>query len=128
LIKTIIRPQGEFWFPECILCGSGNLGGVVCLSPACHEKHGLHVVTGEKIIKLHEDGHAWRGCQFCESRMLADAGAWGSLAICTECWNLFAEAGRYPPVTPFGVTQEVVTKRLEIGWDQKSRTKVRVKK
>ena len=27
----------EGWFPECINCGFGNVGAVVCLDPTCHE-------------------------------------------------------------------------------------------
>jgi hypothetical protein len=90
----------EGWFPECLVCGYGNVGPIVCLDPTCHERYGLHTVvaTDERLVRY--DGHYWKLCQLCERRCLSDPAAWGSFALCVECWNKFAEADVYPPTSP----------------------------
>jgi hypothetical protein len=90
----------EGWFPECLVCGCGNVGPIVCLDPACHEEHGLRIVaaTDERLVA--QDGHSWKLCQLCERRFISDAGAWGSFALCVACWNKFALAGVYLPTSP----------------------------
>jgi hypothetical protein len=100
----------EGWFPECIVCGMGSVGAVVCLDPTCHEANGLkpvelkhskytegNLVTDEKLIK--EDEHWWKCCQLCDRRIHADAGAFGSYAICVECFNEYVNRGENPPTT-----------------------------
>jgi hypothetical protein len=91
------------WFPECLVCGCGNVGPVVCLDPTCHEHYGLRTVdatdaSDERLVT--HDGHFWKLCQLCERRLLSDPGAWGSFGLCVECWNKFARADVYPPTSP----------------------------
>jgi hypothetical protein len=90
----------EGWFPECLVCGCGNVGPVVCLDPACHEQHGLRTVEATDERLATHDGHFWKLCQLCERRYLSDPGAWGSFALCLGCWNEFARADVYPPTSP----------------------------
>jgi hypothetical protein len=101
----------EGWFPECIVCESGNVGPIVCLNPICHENHGMKLIEpkkkymagdlcdDEKLIK--EDGHWWKCCQLCESKVHADPGAFGSYAICVDCFNEYISRGECPPTSPF---------------------------
>jgi len=90
----------EGWFPECLVCGCRNVGPIVCLDPTCHERHGLATITATDERFVSHDGHHWKLCQLCERRFLSDAGAWGSYALCVQCWNKFATAGVYPPTSP----------------------------
>lgn len=84
------------WFPECIVCKSGNVGPVICLDPA-HESHGPRPVEPkQKYIHgdlaadeqlVNEDNHWWKCCQLCDKRIHADPTAFGSHAICVDCFN-----------------------------------------
>ena len=88
----------EGWFPECIVCHKGNVGGVVCLDPTCHDRHGLKSIDtsgDERLVK--EDGHWWKCCQLCDKRIHSDPAAYGSYAICVECFNTFVSRGEWPP-------------------------------
>jgi hypothetical protein len=91
----------EGWFPECLVCGMGNLGGIVCLTPNHEEVHGLTPIVGERsgISHLAQDdaGHWWMQCLLCDHRVLSDPFAWGSCAYCAGCWNHFTSRGLYPP-------------------------------
>jgi hypothetical protein len=115
-----------FWFPECFLCEMGNLPGAICLLHSCHERRGLIRVDEDTDLEVVLDGHSWKGCQFCEQQMLADPGSWGSFALCTDCWNLYVEAERFPPTSTYLLARELLSRKLEIGWDAATRTKVRV--
>ena len=89
----------EGWFPECIVCHMGNVGPVVCLDPTCHETYGLKPVASsgdERLIE--EGGHWWKCCQLCDRRIHADPGAFGSYAICVECFNRSVDQGEMPPI------------------------------
>ena len=101
------------WFPECIVCHLGNVGPVICLDPTCHEKYGRpegltnsldhyeNLCRDEKLIN--EDGHWWKCCQLCDRRLLSDPGAFGSFAICVECFHKFASRGERAPTAPWQV-------------------------
>jgi hypothetical protein len=87
------------WFPECLVCGAGNLPGIVCLSPP-EEAHGLipiNACSPGLSMETERDGHVWKQCLLCETLMLADPFSWGSFGYCTDCWNRFAERGLFPP-------------------------------
>ncbi len=90
----------EGWFPECLVCGLGNVGPIVCLDPICHEHHGLRTIVANEERLVAHDGHHWKRCQLCERRCLSDPAAWGSFALCVGCWNKFASADVYPPTSP----------------------------
>jgi hypothetical protein len=101
----------EGWFPECVVCHCGNVGPVVCLDPTCHEAHGLKTIelkptkhiAGNLAVDeglIEEDGHWWKCCQLCGRRIHADPGAFGSYAICVECFNQCVSQGQEPPNTP----------------------------
>ena len=101
----------EGWFPECIVCGMGNVGAVVCLDPTCHEAQGINpielkptkYVDGNLTVDIklvEEDKHWWKCCQLCDRRIHADGGAFGSYAICVECFNSYVNRGEQPPITP----------------------------
>ena len=117
-----LRPmshQGfEGWFPECLVCGCGNVGPVVCLDPTCHEHHGLRSIIATDEHSVTRDGHHWKLCQLCERQCLSDPGAWGSFALCIECWNKFAQAEVFPPHSPSllvaAVERGVVVLRPEV--------------
>jgi hypothetical protein len=98
----------EGWFPLCIACGANQLEGAVCLDPTCHEQHGLKpielkpsvYVRGDLVIDIkliEENEHWWLCCQICDRRMQADGGAWGSYALCINCFNDYINRGKYPP-------------------------------
>ena len=106
----------------------GNLPGVICLDHSCHEKRGLARVDEEVCLERKEDNHAWKVCQFCTSKLLADSASWGSLCLCVDCWNLYVEAERFPPTTTLLVVEEVRAGTLEIGWDRHTETSIRVRK
>jgi hypothetical protein len=92
----------EGWFPECFICGGGNLNGVICMTPLVDEEHGFQPIRGEMsgISELrHEDGHSWKRCLLCPTQMVSDPFSWGSYAYCIECWNDFASRGVYPPTS-----------------------------
>ena len=101
----------EGWFPECIVCHSGNVGPVVCLDPTCHESHGPNQVDPKKKyvagdltvdeLMVNEDHHWWKCCQVCGRRIHADAGAFGSYAICVDCFNASIREGKSPPTSPW---------------------------
>src|SRR5262249_14251950 len=108
----------EGWFPECLVCGSGNLGPIVCLDPTCHEHAGLRTIKATDQRLVLRGGHWWKLCQLCERPVLSDAGAWGTFALCVGCWNTFALADVYPPPTPsqliLAMEQGEITRRPEI--------------
>ena len=98
--------------PECIVCHCGNVGPVVCLDPICREAYGLkpiqvkatELVHGDSTVDerlILEEGHWWKCCQLCDRRIHADPGAFGSYAVCVECFNQYARRGEYPPFTPW---------------------------
>ena len=92
----------EGWFPECFVCGMGNLTGVICLIPLQDEHHGLTPIRGKVSGPsefVQENGHWWKGCLVCDTRTLSDPFSWGSLTYCIECWNGFVERGVYPPAS-----------------------------
>ncbi|GAB2678841.1 hypothetical protein GCM10009743_63900 [Kribbella swartbergensis] len=95
----------EGWFPECLVCGMGNLGGVVCLAPDHGDVHGLIPIVGERSgtsdLSRDENGHWWMQCLLCDSRVLSDPFSWGSRAYCVGCWNHFTSRGLFPPVCAF---------------------------
>ena len=96
------------WFPECLVCGTGALGTVVCLDPACHEAHEAKgfLPIEEPLHRLVQvDGHYWRLCQLCDHRILSDGSSWGTYAICVDCFNTFAHAKVLPPATPQSLAQ-----------------------
>ena len=93
------------WFPECLLCGHGNLGsvGIVCLDPTCHEYFYAEateppIATASK--RSVTDGHHWASCACCDKQVRADAGSWGTYAICIPCFRAYFTARRLPPSTP----------------------------
>ena len=101
----------EGWFPECIVCGCGNVGPVVCLQPACHEKNGLVPIELEKTFYIagdlsvdekliEEDKHFWKCCQICDNRLISDPASFGSYAICIDCFNIYTTAKVWPPTRP----------------------------
>lgn len=93
--------QGEDgWFPECLVCGMGNIHGTVCLDPTCHEGHEGTIIDGKTDKYVETAGHAWQLCQFCNRRMLSDGGSFGVYALCIDCWNAYARAGHLPPPSP----------------------------
>jgi hypothetical protein len=102
----------EGWFPECIVCGLGNLGPVVCLNPLCHEAYGFRPIELKPTVYIHgdlsideklikEDGHWWKCCKLCDKRIYADPGAFGSYAICIDCFNQAIHQGKPPPTKPW---------------------------
>ena len=89
-----------YWFPECFICGMGNLRGVVCMTPQTEEAHGgLIPIEGSRGTseQIERDGHHWLRCLLCSSELIADPGAWGSYVFCVVCWNAFARQGVEPP-------------------------------
>jgi hypothetical protein len=88
------------WFPECVICGMGNLPGAVCLNPL-PEIHAQTPITDAHAMsaEIELDGHMWKRCLLCQTTMLADPAAWGSVAYCVDCWNRFARRGLHPPTT-----------------------------
>lgn len=92
-----------YWFPECLICGKGNLGAVVCLNHGCHEKHGLVLIDDVRGNEHEKDGHYWNKCEFCVVLMLADPWSIGSFAICSDCWNSYVRLEQYPPVSPLEI-------------------------
>lgn len=96
-----VSHQGyEGWFPECVVCGMGNLSGIVCLSPV-EDEHLLAPIAGvaSGISNLAQDkhGHWWKSCLLCHRRVISDPLSWGSLAYCVGCWNHFSSQGLQPP-------------------------------
>jgi hypothetical protein len=92
----------EGWFPECVVCGMGNLRGVICMTPLVDERHGLTPIVGPRrgdSELFGADNHWWKRCLLCDTVMCSDAFSWGSLAYCIECWNHFTKRGLYPPST-----------------------------
>jgi hypothetical protein len=97
----------EGWFPECIVCHMGNVGSVVCLDPTCHEdfidgegEYNLDELSADQKL-IEEDGHWWKCCQLSDRRIHADPGAFGSYAICFQCFDKYASRGEYPPTRPW---------------------------
>jgi hypothetical protein len=90
----------EGWFPECLICGAGNLGGLVCLTPDVHAL--TPIASGRArtaILVQDDDRHWWTQCLLCDHRMLSDPFAWGSVAYCVDCWNRFTSRGVFPPAS-----------------------------
>jgi hypothetical protein len=98
----------EGWFPECISCGAGNVGAVVCLDPTCHEVNKLKLIESkandEKLI--FENEHWWKCCQLCDCRIHADGGAFGTYAMCIDCYKEYVNRGVIPPTTFRRVEEE----------------------
>jgi hypothetical protein len=94
----VSKPGEDGWFPICAACGLGNVHCVVCLDPTCHEKHQGKVIEGAREKYLEEARHAWQLCQFCDNYVCSDGGAFGSYALCVECWNDYARKGELPPI------------------------------
>ncbi|QIF00164.1 hypothetical protein [Roseimicrobium sp. ORNL1] len=108
------HPGIEGWFPECIICGMGNLHGVICLDPTCHEfiyesSHDAPVSSSTR--EHHSHGHFWKTCAACQHDIRADGASWGTYAICTECFASYFAARRLPPASPAEVAQH-----LSHGW------------
>ena len=106
----------EGWFPGCLVCGMGNLGGIICLSPAAWDDHDFQVirgsVSGVSPLRQAADGHWWKEFLLCDQQVLADPNVWGSMAFCIGCWNHFAARGLHPPATA------IAARRLsEVEWD-----------
>jgi hypothetical protein len=96
-----VSHQGyEGWFPECLVCGGGNVGAVVCLNPTCHEAHEGQLIASATERLVQADSHWWKLCHWCDRPIRADGGAWGTYALCIECWNSHAAAGILPPASP----------------------------
>lgn len=91
------------WFPECILCGAGNLNRFVCITPLQEEEHGLVEVDARLSTEaepFEADGHAWKRCALCTTVALADPFSWGSVGYCTDCWNSAVRVGVFPRRLP----------------------------
>lgn len=93
----------EGWFPECLVCGMGNLNGIVCVTPDYVDQHGLTPIVGTMAgtsrLAREDDGHWWKHCLLCDHPSLSDPGSWGSVAYCIGCWNHFTSRGLYPPAS-----------------------------
>ena len=67
------------WFPECLICGLGNLGAIVCVTPDFGDQHGLTPIVGPDLeistLEQGSDGHWWKSCLLCDHLTLADARA-----------------------------------------------------
>ena len=102
----------EGWFPECLVCGMGNIGAIVCLDPACHERHdGSSVVpTGDKLRQV--DGFWWVGCQLCDRNFISEPASFGSYALCIDCFNAYMAARRNPPTSPRDLASDLRHKLL----------------
>jgi hypothetical protein len=98
--ESMKSQRHEGWFPECLVCGRGDVGAIVCLDPACHEAHLGEIVGARRQRLIQRDGHWWKLCRFCSRPVLSDPGAWGSYALCTDCWNRLARARIAPPAFP----------------------------
>lgn len=91
----------EGWFPECLICGCGNLGAIVCLDPTCHELSiGRVIPPGADSPLRIRDSHHWKDCHFCLRCVRSDGGAFGTYALCSDCWNRFAQNKMLPPTSP----------------------------
>ncbi len=102
------------WFPECLICGMGNLNGVVCLDPTCHEyiyESAHDAPMPSSTTEHHSHGHFWKTCAACQKDILADGGSWGTYGICTECFASYFHARRLPPENP-----AEVARHLHHGW------------
>ncbi len=68
----------EGWFPECLICGMGNVGPIVCLDPTCHEhSEGKVIVEPSENLEM-DSSHWWKGCNLCDQRVRSDGGSWGT--------------------------------------------------
>jgi hypothetical protein len=104
----------EGWFPECLICGMGNLSGIVCLDPTCHANiyESAHDAPAASASESHHSrGHFWKTCAACQRDIRADGGSWGTYGICTECFGSYFRAHRLPPENP-----AEVTRHLQHGW------------
>ncbi len=108
------NPGENGWFPECLVCGMGNIGCAVCLDPTCHERRAGIIIAGAREKYLEQAGHCWQLCQFCDRPMLSDGGAFGVYGLCTGCWNAYAQAGRLPPSSPEEVRDHLASGVLRI--------------
>ena len=84
------------WFPECMVCGAGNLNRFVCITPFQLEEHGLVEVddgSSPEAESFEADGHAWKRCALCSTVALADPFSWGSVGYCADCWNASVRTG-----------------------------------
>ena len=97
-----VSHQGyEGWFPECLNCGGGNVGPVVCLAPHQEDQHADRRSLDERSDpNLFQDGGHWfKKCQLCDLVMFSDPLAFGSFALCVSCWNSFVDQGFVPPTS-----------------------------
>jgi hypothetical protein len=93
--------SNEGWFPECLMCGCGNLSAVVCLDPTCHEAAAGSIVPSNADSVLYSrDGHYWKDCYFCSKLIRSDGGSFGTYALCADCWNACAKRKEIPPSSP----------------------------
>lgn len=90
----------EGWFPECLLCGLGNLDTIICLNPTCHEQHDGRRISNFGSSLTEEDGHWWKACKLCERKVLSDPASFGVYALCVDCFNQCIDAHIEPPTTP----------------------------
>ncbi len=88
------------WFPECLLCGLGNLDAVICLNPMCHQSHDGKRINSFSSILIQKDDHWWKLCQLCEGGILSDPVSFGVFALCVDCFNKCIDARIDPPTTP----------------------------
>src|SRR5688572_1993391 len=98
------------WFPECLICGMGNLPGMVCLDPSCHEfiYESMHEPPAAAASESHQkNGHDWKTCAACQNDIRCDGGAWGTYGICTDCLAVYFRARRLPPASPAEVSRHL---------------------
>lgn len=109
--------QGENgWFPECLICGRGNIGGAVCLDPTCHERHNGAIIESACEKYVQKEGHWWQHCHCCDTPILSDGGSFGVYALCIDCWNVHARAGRLPPSSPLTLHENLASGVLRVAW------------
>jgi len=81
------------WFPECHICGFGNIGTFCCLRPECLEaarnlprEQWFDVNVWRRTQPLQDKcGEWWSRCIICNKQVLASPEAWGSFACCFNC-------------------------------------------
>lgn len=104
----------EGWYPECLVCGMGNLGPIVCLDPHDHADavSARRILDGDgpEALIQDDDGHWWKRCRLCDRRVLSDPFA-ASIGLCAGCWNHSPERGQYPPSSAEELAS-VATERL----------------
>ena len=109
---------GEGWFPVCLICGMGHMPTVVCLDPECHEDHCGKTVDPPGSRQVFADGHSWKSCALCQRWLLSDPDAWGSYALCCNCYNQYATLGIVPPSSIAQMRLHIQTGLLELGTEE----------